>query len=66
MLRKLVLVALVAVLGASSLGCGGPGEATAVPDEKREGLGKPGGDGAGHFKDSEGNDLPEGLAPVPD
>jgi hypothetical protein len=66
MLRKLVLVAVVAVLGASSLGCGGPGETTTVPEDKRVGLGKPGGDGPGHFKDPEGNDMPEGLAPVPD
>ena len=66
MLRKLVLVAMVAVLGANTLGCGGPGEATTISEDKREGLGKPGGEGQGHFKDAEGNDLPEGLAPVPD
>jgi hypothetical protein len=65
MIRKILPGLLLAACCLAAAGCGGPGEATAIPEDQRQGLGKPGGDGPG-IKDSQGNELPEGLAPVPD
>lgn len=66
MARRILLVFVVAAFSVSLTGCGGPGEVTVVPDSARVGLGRPGGDGPGHFKDPlTGEDMPIGLAPVP-
>jgi hypothetical protein len=66
MFRRIVLLVMVTVSGFALSGCGGPGEVTSVPAEMRVGLGAPGSDGPGHFKDPLGNDMPTGLAPMPE
>lgn len=63
MLKRFVLTAFVAAFAMTLAGCGGPGESTMIPDEKRpEGLSAPGsGKGSGKVDEHTGEEMPEGL-----